>query len=263
MDEPDVSQIEKRLSEILYRERREAIGYTVLTMLCTPVFAAIVGLVSWIVVGFVLIRPNYDIDVKAFYTGLNFFLALMIVFVFKYTNPTEQPHDFNKNWLVAVLVFILLIFITYATKFPERFLIGFGIIYAGAGLFILGLLGKVFAEGPYIEYDNREGQLFSLILALMSFVVMSYGELFSGSWLWIPPKPDEVRVCAWILCTLALENNMPLHRSSSVSKRVLYILYRLKYVQVKEGILELTSKGRDLVLSDAGNQTSTSSIGRV
>jgi hypothetical protein len=46
---------------------------------------------------------------------------------------------------------------------------------------------------------------------------------------------------------------MPLHHSSSVSKRVLYILSRLKFVQVKEGIMELTPKGRNLVLSEAGN----------
>ena len=248
MDEPDVSQIEKRLSEILFKERREAIGYTVLTVLCTPVFAAMVGLVAWIVVGFVLIRSNYDIDVKAFYTGLNVFLALMIVFVLKYTNPPEEPHDFDKNWLVAVLIFILLLIFTYATKYPERFPIGFGIVYAGAGLFILGLLGKVFAEGPFIEYDNRESQFFSLILALMSFVAMSYGELLSGSWLWIPPKQDEVRVCAWILCKLALEEKMPIHHSDSIQKRVLYILSRLKLVQIKENMLKLTQKGSDLVL---------------
>ncbi len=253
MDEPDINQVEKRLSEILYKERREAIGYTVLTVLCTPVFAAMVGLVAWIVVGFVLIRTEFDTDVKAFYTGLNVFLALMIVFVLKYTNPPEEPHDFDKNWLVAVVIFILLLIFTYATKYPERFPAGFGIIYAGAGLFILGLLGKVFAEGPYIEYDNRRGQFFSLILALMSFVAMSYGELLSSSWLWIPPKQNEVRVCSWIICKLALEEKMPIHHSDSIQKRVLYILSRLKLVQIKENMLKLTQKGRDLVLCYAGS----------
>lgn len=250
VDEPDINQIEKRLAEILYKERREAIGYAVLTVLCTPVFAAMVGLVVWIVVGYVLIRTDYDIDVKAFYTGLNVFLALMIVFVLKYTNPPEEPHDFDKNWLVAVVIFILLLIFTYATKFPEIFPVGFGIVYVGAGLFILGLLGKVFAEGPYIEYDDRRNQFFSLILALMSFVAMSYGELLSSSWLWIPPKQNEVRVCAWILCKLALEEKMPIHHSDSVQKRVLYILSRLKLIHIKENILKLTLKGRDLVMED-------------
>jgi hypothetical protein len=250
VDEPDTNQVEKRLSEILYKERREAIGYAVLTVLCTPVFAAMVGLVAWIAVGFVLIRSEYDIDVKAFYTGLNIFLALMIVFVLKYTNPPEQPHDFDKNWLVAVVIFILLLIFTYATKYPEKFPAGFGIIYAGAGLFILGLLGKVFAEGPYIEYDNRESQFFSLILALMSFVAMSYGELLSSSWLWIPPKQDEVRICAWILCKLALEEKIPIHHSGSVDKHLLHIMSRLKLVQVKGNMLKLTLKGRDLVFEE-------------
>jgi len=31
-----ISQIEKRLAEVLYKERREAIGFALITVLCTP-----------------------------------------------------------------------------------------------------------------------------------------------------------------------------------------------------------------------------------
>jgi len=36
MNEPDIGQVETRLSVVLKKERREAIGYTVSTVLCAP-----------------------------------------------------------------------------------------------------------------------------------------------------------------------------------------------------------------------------------
>jgi len=44
MDEPDINRVEKRLSEILYKERREAIGYALLTVLGAPGVVVIAGL---------------------------------------------------------------------------------------------------------------------------------------------------------------------------------------------------------------------------
>ena len=38
MNEPDIGHVEQRLAVVLQKERREAIGYTVLTVLCIPAF---------------------------------------------------------------------------------------------------------------------------------------------------------------------------------------------------------------------------------
>ena len=257
MDEPDISQIEKRLSEILYKERREAIGYALLTVLGTPGVVVIGGLIFLMILGYIFYGVDsdylYRMDIIGLYTLLNVFLASMIVIILKHTFSPQDEYEFNIVWLVAVVIFLLLLFLTYATKLPERFPDGFAILYAVTGFFILGLLGRVYLDLPLAEYDNKDHPFYAFILAVTGFIAASYGELFSGSWLWIPPKPDEVRVCAWIICKLALEEKMPIHHSDSAQKRFLHILSRLKLVQVKENILELTPKGRDLVFKEAEN----------
>ena len=148
MSEPDIKQIEQRLTAVLKKERREAIGYTILTILCTPVFVVLAGLVVWIVVGFVLMRSEYDMDVKTFYTGLNCFLAYMIVIILKQTFSPNEDYQFDITWLVTVVIFIVLLFLTYATKLPGKIPLGFGILYAVTGFFILGLLGRIYLNLP-------------------------------------------------------------------------------------------------------------------
>ncbi|MBN2182790.1 MAG: hypothetical protein JW715_12840 [Sedimentisphaerales bacterium] len=257
MDEPDVNHIEKRLSEILGKERREAIGYAIMTVLCTPFFAAIVGFVVMIIMVilryyFFDIEVGYENDLIYFYTILNVFLAYMIVFIFQRTFSLETDSGFDITWLVAVVIFLLLLFLTYVTKLPVKSATGFGILYAVTSFFILGLLGRVYMDLPIAECDDDEHPIYAFILAVTGFIAMSYGELLNGSWLWIPPKQDEVRLCSWILCKLAMEEKVPLHNGDSVQKRVLHILSRLKLVQVKEGLLQLTLKGRNLVYNDKG-----------
>ena len=75
---------------------------------------------------------------------------------------------------------------------------------------------------------------------------MSYGEITRSSWLWFTPEPDKIRVCAWILCKLAVEGAWPLD-SRMEQRRVLSILARLKLVKVTQNKLELTEKGLDFV----------------
>lgn len=252
----DISQIEQRLATILEKERREAIGYTILTVLCTPVFVALAGFVVLIILSYIFYSTDndyfYQMDMIGFYTILNVFLALMIVIILKHTFSPQEEYEFDITWLVAVVIFLLLLLLTYATKFPDKFPAGFGIIYTVTGFLILGLLGRVYLNLPVVECDDRDHPFYTFILAVTGFIAMSYGELLSGSWLWIPPKPDEVRICAWFLCKLALEEDIS-HRDSSVPKRVLYILSRLKFIRAKEGTLELTQKGRELVLIEGNN----------
>ncbi|OHB72937.1 MAG: hypothetical protein A2Z25_24800 [Planctomycetes bacterium RBG_16_55_9] len=111
---------------------------------------------------------------------------------------------------------------------------------------VLGLLGRVQMEQPERDETSRVGAFLSLFLALFGFIADSYGEITRGSWLWFPPKPEEVRLGAWLLCKLALEKTMPLD-VRSVPRRILNMLCRLKLVQVTDRKLKLTIKGSDFV----------------
>jgi hypothetical protein len=87
MGEPDVGQIEQRLVTVLDKERREAIKYTIATVLCTPAFVALASFTICLVTGCVFLqsRDNYNMNVTDLYTGFIVFLAYMIVFVLRYS----------------------------------------------------------------------------------------------------------------------------------------------------------------------------------
>jgi hypothetical protein len=85
-----------------------------------------------------------------------------------------------------------------------------------------------------------------LLLLTAAFIATSYGEISRGSWLFFPPKANEIRIGAWILCRLAMENTWRLGNRSK-QRRVLSILARLKLVKMTDNKLRLTPKGRDFV----------------
>lgn len=246
MSELEITQVEKRLEEVINQKRRKAISYTVLTVLCTPAFVLLGSLVILFVLIYVFQFTDYNVTVRGLYTGVNIFLAGMIILVLRCSNPPENPHDFDKAWLAAVIVFLLPLLLTHATDLPERIPVLFAIVYSLLAFVVLGLLGHVRMEPP-IREETGGGIMFqSFILALSSFIASSYGEILYNSWLWFGLKPEEVRLGAWILCQLGIEKNMPLD-SQSVPRRILNMLIRLKLVRVKDRKLRLTMKGRDFM----------------
>jgi hypothetical protein len=255
MTGPDIAQVEQRLEVVIGESRRKAISYTVLTVLCTPAFVLMGSLVLLAVVAYVFRFSNYDVDARGIYMGMNIFLAGMIIFVLKFSNPPDDPHEFDRAWLAAVIVFLLPLFLTHATGLPERIPILYAIIYSFLAFAVLGLLDRVQLEQPARDEAGRENAFRSLALSVFGFIADSYGEITRGSWLWFPPKPEEVRLGAWLLCKLAIEKTMPLD-VRSVPRRILNMLIRLKLVQVTDRKLKLTLKGQDCVREPASINTS-------
>jgi hypothetical protein len=54
MDKPDIRQVERRLVAVLKKKCREAIGHTVLTVLCTSAFVVLASLVALVLLGGVM-----------------------------------------------------------------------------------------------------------------------------------------------------------------------------------------------------------------
>lgn len=246
MTELDIEQIERQLSIVISEKRREAIGYTVLTVLCTPAFVLLGSLVFLLVLAYVFRFVDYDVDARGLYTGMNIFLAGMLILVLRSSNPPEDPQDFDKTWLAAVIVFILPLLLTHATGLPQRVPVLYAIVYSLLAFVVLGLLGRIQIEQPGRDETTEKGIFLSFILALSGFIAESYGEITHYSWLWFPPKPEEVHLGAWILCQLSIEKTMPLD-AHSVPRRILNMLIRLKLVQVTDRKLKLTFKGKDFL----------------
>ena len=58
MKEPDYKEVENRLAAVIDKQRKEVIGYTVLTLLCTPVFVVIASVMVFFI--FALMSRNHE-----------------------------------------------------------------------------------------------------------------------------------------------------------------------------------------------------------
>lgn len=255
MVELDIKQVEQRLAEVIGNKRREEIGYTLLVVLCTPICVAIVSGVVYLSVVIVLSQFDVYIDSMEIYTGFNIFLAYMVMFVLWYSSPHNESRIFNQILLVAIIMFVLLIILTYATRLMEQSPYLFGVIYTLVGFLVLCLLGRVPIDHPDSVVDEPNNVFLPFILVLPAFIAMSYGEITRRSWLWIPPGPDELSIAAWFLYKLKFGRDGPL-KSQAVPKRVLNMLIRLKFVRVRKRTLKLTLKGRDFLKAISENKLS-------
>lgn len=248
MNSPDIGQVEKKLTTIVEKERKEAIGYTLLIVLCTPFFVVLASMIGMFILLLIFGQSDYDYDLNAsgIYTGVIIFLALMLSFVTSGSNTSEQPNEFDKTWLAGGVVFLILVIITYASSLKVQFPVAFGIIFSVLGFLILSLVGRVQMKKPVMDDSGEENVIYGFILVIAGFIAMAYGEVARGSWLWIPPDQDEIRIAAWILCKLETEKPEPLKRQS-ISEDCLSLLSRLKLIHVMQHEVKLTLKGSDLI----------------
>ena len=75
VDQPEMGQVEKRLVAVVKDERRGAIWFTVLTVLCTPFLVLLAGFLALALLWFISDQADYEISVKGIYTCVNLFLA--------------------------------------------------------------------------------------------------------------------------------------------------------------------------------------------
>jgi len=253
MDEPDIAQVQQRLTALIEKERREAIAYAILTVLCTPVFVMLGSMLALFLLLSIVRVANYDIDAIGIYTGFNGFLGWMVVFVLVFSNPPAESRKFDKTWLTGVGVFIFLIFLTYGTSLLETRSTLFRILYAGLGFLVLGLTGHSYMNKP-LNDDTKQGDpRASVVLLVSGFVASAYGEITLGSWLWIPPDESQINLAAWLLCKLAVEPDSAISRQL-VPLRTLRLLSRLKLIRATEYHAVITSKGLELVTPVTENQ---------
>ena len=99
MSDLDINQIEKRLTEIIEQERKEAIGYAVLTILCTPVFIAFAGAIVLLILASIFPFITDNITVIGIYTVLNCFLGYMLLFALYNSRQDDYVPTFGF-WLV-------------------------------------------------------------------------------------------------------------------------------------------------------------------
>jgi hypothetical protein len=249
MQETDVEQMVQRLEAVLQKERREVMVYTWLTVLCTPAFVVLACLAAMVLVAWLFRGRWYDLDVADLYTGLNLFLASVLGAVLA-GNGLSGTLRLDAAGFATAGVFLLLLLVTYATSLVEQMPILFDIGYGVGGLLVLGLLGRMQLQARFSDDFDERDFVPGTVVAVAGFIVSAYGELLSVSWLWVPPKPDEIRIAARVLCRLAKDPDHPLG-SSTLDERMIRLLLRLKLIEVTQQQLRLTSRGTEFIRTAA------------
>ncbi len=225
MEQPDIEGVTRDLEAVLQKERREALVYTLLTVLCTPAFVAVASLVIACAALYFLRRSIWPIDcAMAMYTGVIIFLAWAIASV--PANAQRSPTGFepDRTWLAGQ---------TQLNHPPPDVLRHYP-------------PPDILRHYPRLDVLRQEPRIEGFPPAVAGFVVAAYGELLSASWLWVPPKPHEVRIAARVLCRLAVESDRPLG-ADAVENRVVRLLFRLRLIEVAQQQLRLAPKGLDLL----------------
>jgi hypothetical protein len=223
-------------------------------VLATPVFVALAAGLVMALACFVFLNDGYSLvnfEVAAFYTTTNLFLAYMIVFVLLQSNWDLSEFKFDKLWIAGVVLFFLLLALTYGTSFPQVVPVGFGLVYMAVGVLVLGLIGQVKLPPDIAEMPKGDHLFLALILAISGFIVTAYGQIGRGSWLWTPPKDDEIKVGAWLLGKMAADpNSAPGHEA--MQGRIVDLLVRLKLIGITEAGAALTPKGLEFIRAVSG-----------
>ena len=254
----DVDVIERELRQVLEQERRDALEYTVLTVLATPAFVALAaGAVAMLVACVFLYSGNLGnrlFEPVTFFTMVNLFLAYMIVFVLVQSNRDLAEFTFDKFWMGGVVLFVLLLVLTYGTYFLQAAPLAFGLVHAVIALIILGLLGQVRLPPDIAEMPEGEHTLLALLLAVSGFVVSAYGQIGRGVWLWRLPTDDQIKVGAWLLGKMAVDPDRAVG-SDAMRGPIVDVLVRLDFIGVTEAGAALTPKGLEFVRAANGDET--------
>jgi hypothetical protein len=247
MNELDIDTVTGHLDAVLAKERREAMTYTIAIVLCTPAFVVMGALFAAFVAAYVISHSpqRFDLDATTFYTALNVFLAYMIAATMKSGGASSEDFRFDKMWVFGAVQFVVLLILTYATSLPQQQPGLFGVTYTIVGFLVLGFVSQVLAPDYGAQNDDPR---VATTLAIPNLITSAYRELLSASWLWFPPKPDEIRIAAMVLCRLAAEPDRPLN-ADIVEKPIVTLLSRLKLVQIKDQQVQMTPKGIDFLRS--------------
>jgi hypothetical protein len=225
---------------VLEKERRNAQAYGLLVVLGMP---ALVAVASFLIGVVVLARlPKSWGSATAVYVGFSGFLAYMIFFVLTGGTRPLRIETLDPLCLFAVGLFVILVLLTFFTPIRNSLPKAYGVLFGAGAFAILGLLGRVWVKRPIPHIDQPHSVQGSLVMLASGFVVLAYGEVLRSSWLWVPPKEEDVRLGAWLLGQLAADAGTALGPEAARG-RIFNLLIRLRLVGVTEAGTALTPKG--------------------
>lgn len=249
------------------KDRHDALVFSLLTVLLTPVFLAI-AVVLIVAMAYYADLPFVDYlgFWKSFLTGLN--LSLTFMFIAFFVTPRRRPKRADLAWVGgAILLFGLMAALCYGTKLVSTSPGLFWPVYGGLVIGMFGFLGHAYEpkddyylgwwggriDDPFtIEDDvNRAHVALGFAAAFPRLLVGSYAEIFGSLWVWRGLEPVELSAATDVLHALASCDfqrsadrlrRLPPHSAA----RVVRALGKLKLVRTGPDGPRLTSEGEKL-----------------
>ncbi|HXX94214.1 MAG TPA: hypothetical protein VEN81_11315 [Planctomycetota bacterium] len=269
---PEPGEIRRRLEEAVQAERKDALTFSVLTVILTPAFVAVAVFIllvalhqlTWGPAG----RGGGIWSGGALVNGTALFLgAACVAYCFR---GSGQP-GFGKEevaWLGAAIGGLAgLLLLAYGTPLREAHPGAFWPLFWGITLVLLGILGRGYVprDHDYVrpgewnygesmfETEARETNFWlGWVVAFPRLLLGSYGDLFGSLWLWEGMGEGAAQIAVDVLGAVGRgDPKAALDRvrraPPAESGRALRWLARLKYVRFLDRGWVLSSEGESFL----------------
>ncbi len=262
---PDPAQIRSKLLASVGAERRDALLFSILTIVLTPAFVALAVFITLVAVHKMGYGESQVLwDAKALVHGTTMFLLVSCGAFF--VRPDDHPGTEIRDllWLgLGVVLLAIILLLTYVSELRTESPRVFWPLYGGLVIATLGLLGRGYVprdhyyvrpgewswdDSPVEREIEQAGFWFGFASAFPGLILGSYGNIFGSGWLWQGLSERGAWLGAEVLHALGARDAKSADgrlraAPSKESGRVVRWLVRLKYIRRSDRTLELTSEG--------------------
>jgi hypothetical protein len=260
--------LEPRLRTAVQEERKGTLIFASIAILFTPV--VLLGVILLLMLGLGLLSSfmNFPIEWLQSPLGLptGFHVVLAFILSVYLGSPRVRHHElsrFERWFLAAGAVYLLLLAMTYATGWPVSRPGLFWSLMGLGSMSMLALLGKgsMSNDSGYLGwYESISGgsgdreELSDLaaegarfVTFLPGLVIDWYGQIFGSAWLWKHVDPRELRLMAQTLEALRREAGTEARDLLRRDPDVARWLVKLQFMRTGRRGLALTSRGAEFL----------------
>ncbi len=262
-----------KLLDLCAGARRDAIVFTFLTVLLTPIAVALFILTLLFALAFVdlpvIDHLGYE---RSFVTGVNLCLAFMGA---SYFLRQHRRSAGDSAWLLAAAgIFAGILALSY-TSLSTTHPVWFWLLYLVLALVMLGCIGHTYEPrddyylgwtfGPFLMDDpftieddiDRAHIGLGFAVSMSQLVLESYGAILGSRWLWRGLLESELADSVAVLQGLAAQDSVgvtahvrALARRSAID--IVRALAKLELITIDKGRPKLSIKGREFLEKGRG-----------
>jgi hypothetical protein len=264
-------EVERDFRAAFAAERRDAVVFTLTTLLLAPLFLGLAVLGVVFVAGSSRVARHVTTGDRGLHRALATAITAGLIWLFIAFFASPRPGRRTKQdlaWVLGAMACVAAtLLLTYATPLPTEWPVVFWLAYAALAITMLGLLGHAYEprddyylgwaggrmDDPFTFRDDLDRGHIALgcATAIPRLLFGSAAGIVGSSWLFRGLDDAEIRGAAELLHALGAHDGpaveRALRRPAESLARLLRALDKMKLVRRREGRLELTTDGEKLV----------------